>query len=182
MGRLIGKRPDDTRRIAKRVARYLEPGEQVLAGVHLQKPGTLSAAMESGTSAAVGATMGLPPSFPDDDPKEKRGWDKETGAAGIDAETAKRTHWVYLVLTSSRVLIVRRSRMLQWQARELIASWPLEEIERIEAPRNRGHITVHHVAGSFTFELPQAHKFLPQVYRDLPAIHEETAGKVERHR
>ena len=178
MGRLIGKRPDDTRPIAKRVARYLEPGEEVLAGVHLQQPGTMSAELQTGASAAVGATMALPPRLPDGDPEQERTWRRQADAAGLEEATVKRAHWVYLVLTSSRLLLLRRSRLLRWQPRELIAAWPVEEIERIEVPRNGAGLTIHHAGGSLTLELPQAHKFLPQVYRDLPAIHAEAAGKI----
>lgn len=177
MGRLIGKRPDDTRRIAGRIARYLEPGEQVLAGVHLQSPGTNAAAMSTATSGAASATVELPPTIGDGDPKKEREWRKQSGAAGIDEKTANRSNFVYLVLTSSRLLVVRRSRVLRWQPRELIAAWPLDAVERIEVPRNGDRITVHYSGGALTFELPQAHKFLPQVYRDLPSIHEEAVGQ-----
>lgn len=177
MGRLIGKRPDDTRRIAKRVDRFLKPGEEVLAGVHLQQPGTFSAEMQSGTSAAVGAAMDLPPTFPEDDPNQERTWRGQTGSVGIDEATAKRSMFVYLVITSSRLLILRRSRLLRWRPREVIAAWPLAEIERVEVPHNGERVTVRHGAGFLTFELPQTHKFLPQVYRDLPALHEQALAK-----
>lgn len=174
MGRLIGKRPDDTRLIAKRIAEHLEPGEHVLAGVQLQRPGTFTAELEAGVSGAVNANFDLPPNFRDADPAMEEAWREQTATARVDAETAKRAIWVYLVLTSSRLLLVRRSRLLRWRPREVIAAWPLEEIERIEVPRNGDRVTVHHgVAGSLDFELPQAHKFLPQVYRDLPSILEK---------
>lgn len=175
----MGKRPDDTARIAKRIAQHLEPGERVVAAVHLQKPGTLEAGMQVGASAAVGATMGLPPRFPDGDPGEERAWRDETTGAGLDEEAARKAHWVYLVLTSSRLLLIRRSRFLRWRPREVIAAWPLREIERIEVPRNGSAATIHHRAGALTFELPQAHKFLPQVYRDLPALHREAVAILE---
>lgn len=180
MGRLIGKRPDDTRRIARRISRFLEPGEQVLAAIHVQRPGTLSAGLQGGASGAVGATVDAPPTPPEADGKQSKAWQEQTERAGIGVEEARRSTRLYLVLTASRLMLVRRSRLLQWRPREVVAAWTLEEIDRIRVSPHRQAVTIDRGTGSMTFEFPVALKFLPDVYRELPTIHDHALNQGAR--
>lgn len=171
MGRLFGKRPDPTAGVSKGVRKYLAPEETVVAGVYLQRPGTATASLQGGASGAVGATVDLPPSVPRDLDPQTRDWFIQANELGIEMALAKRAVWLSVALTGSRLLLARRSRLTR-RHRELIGKWPIEQVERIEVPRNGSTVAIHMRDGNeLTLELPQAHRFLPQVYRDLPAIH-----------
>lgn len=178
MGRLIGKRPDPTGAIAKAVRDHLDPGERVLAGVYVQQPGTLGAEMSGGVNAGLAGALGTPISFSREPDPEHLTWLEQTGRLGVDEGVAKRSIYLSLALTSSRLLVLRRSRLTR-RTRELIAGWPLSEIDGLEVPRNREIIQVRVAGTVLTFELPHAHRFLPQVYRDLPKLFERA---VERPR
>ena len=65
MGRIFGRRPDRTAAIARGVKDILAPGEVVVAGVDVQTPGTLGAAMQGGASGAVAGAVGVPMTFSD---------------------------------------------------------------------------------------------------------------------
>lgn len=121
--------------------------------------------MEGATSGAVGATVGNAFSFSRDDPGP---WLRVTGEFGIEPGIARRAVWLTIVLTNERLLLVRRSRLTKG-LREVAGAWSLREIERIEVPRNGNSLTIHKPDAALRLELPHLHKFLPDVYRELPA-------------
>ena len=167
MGRFFGRRPDRTQAIGRAARRHLTTDEQVIAGVDVQRPGTTSAALQGGTSGAVGSAVGnLPPTFTGGE-MEASTWVVEATAAGIDERQARRIVWASLLLTSSRLMVLRRSR-LSGKVKEPIFEWPIDEVERIDVPRNGDSITIQLADRSIRFELPLDHKFLPAVYRELP--------------
>jgi hypothetical protein len=166
MGRLVGRRPDHTASIARALRSELAPGEQVVAGVYVQVPGVNEAAMSGGASGAVAAATGSGVAFRDVD-GDQPAWVAAAGAMGIAPDDARRMTWSALALTTSRLLVARRSRLTRRVA-GVVAAWPVGEIERIEVPRQREALTIHRGDRSLDFELPAAHKFLPDVYRELP--------------
>ena len=166
MGRLFGRRPDRTSAIARSLKQHLGPGERVLAGVDVQTPGTSRAALQSGASGATGAAVGnLPPSFGPDGP-ERAEWISEAIAMGIDPDDAGKVVWAVLALTSSRLILLRRSRLTR-RVTGVLADWHLDEIDRIEVPRRGQRLTVSSGGATLTFELALAHKFRPAVYDEL---------------
>jgi hypothetical protein len=165
MGRLMGRRPDPTLAIARAARRHLGPGEHVLAAIYAQRPGTLRAGLSGGASGAVGATAGLPPRLPDDE--DQGPWLRDAAQIGLDDAMARRTIWLAIALTQSRLLLLRRSRLTR-RPREVIAVWPLRDVDRIDVPRNGSVLTIHRAGAALRLDLPQAHRFLPEVYRDLP--------------
>ncbi|HLV58307.1 MAG TPA: hypothetical protein VKY81_05480 [Natronosporangium sp.] len=72
-----------------------------------------------------------------------------------------------VALTPSRLLLVRRSRLTR-RPREVVAAWPVLEVDRVEVPRNGSTLTIHRAGAALSLEPPQAHRSLPDVYRDLP--------------
>lgn len=165
MARLMGRRPDPTPRMARAARRHLPHGETVLAGVQVQRPGTLQAALAGGVSGATGTTPGLLPRLTDDD----RSWVRAAAEFGIDPPLAQRAIYLALVLTPSRLLLLRRSRLTR-RVREPLAVWPVADVDRIEVPRGGGTLTIHRAGAALRLELPLAHRFLPEVYRELPAL------------
>ncbi len=168
MGRIFGRKPDKTRSIARFAARYLPDGEEVLAGVDVQTPGTWAEAMQASADAGVSAATGVYTfSVADDD--KRSGWQPEAGAAGIDPTVARRLVFATLALTPERLLLLRRSKPTR-RLIDMVTQWPLDQIERIEVPRQSERLTIHFTDSSLTWELPFARKFLPAVYDELPKL------------
>ncbi len=169
MGRLMGRRPDPTRSVSRAVRRLLVPGEPVLAAVHVQRPGVFRASLLAGASGAIRGAIGstLAPRVPDDD-GAREAWLTEAKEFGLARDIAEKSAYLTVVLTPGRVLLMRRSP-LTLRPKEVIAAWSVLDIERIEVPRNGSRLILHKADTSLAFELPQAHKFLPDVYRELPA-------------
>ena len=172
MGRFIGRRPDETPRIARRVATHLNPGEQVLAGIYLQRPGTRSAAMGGGSSAAVTGAIGghaFGVAGEDDHDRRRLGsWIEQCAALGVDEPAAKRTIYAALVVTDARALVVRRSSLTR-RLGELVLASPIDAAA-VEVPRGGSELTLLVGGSPLRFELPQEHRFLPDVYRELPRL------------
>lgn len=168
MGRLMGRRPDPTPHVARAARRLLAPGEPVLAAVHVARPGTGQAELLAGASGAVrGAIQStLPPRIQGDDGFDE--WLRQATGFGLAPDIARKAIHLTVVLTPGRVLLVRRSSLTR-RPKEVIAAWSVLDIDRIEVPRNGNRLTLHRDGASLTLELPQAHRFLPDVYRDLPA-------------
>src|SRR5690606_27193882 len=134
MGRFFGRRPDRTPAMARFRRSHLEPGERVIAGGGVETPGTAGAAQEGGTSGAVGAAVGnLPPAVGRDDGQRAAGLDEAT-AMGIDPGIARSLVHCAVVLTSARLIVLRRSSLTRRLDRIAFA-WPVEEVDRIEVPR-----------------------------------------------
>lgn len=169
MGRLMGRRPDETERIARRAAQFLDVNERVIAGVYLQRPGTTEAQLEGGSSAAVTAAVGVTAyTIPGDDgPRE---WVQRLESFGVDPGVARRAIRIALVLTDSRLLLLRRGSTLTWRLPEVVAAWSLSDVDEVRVPRNGSTLVLVAGGRELVLELPQAHKFLPQVYRDLPKL------------
>ena len=138
----------------------------MLAGVQVQRPGTLQAALAGGVSGATGTTPGLLPRLTDDD----RSWVRAAAEFGIDPALAQRAIYLALVLTPSRLLLLRRSRLTR-RVREPLAVRPVADVDRIEVPRGGRHPhDPPRRGGAAGLELPLAHRFLPEVHRELPAL------------
>lgn len=174
MGRLIGKRPDATAAIAKAIRGHLQPGEQVLAGVYVQRPGTTNAQAAGGSSAGIAGALGTGPTFRHGRDGTDERWLAQTAALGLEVDVARRSVFLSLALTTSRLLLVRRSRLTR-RPREAIAAWPIPELDGIAVPRNGSTLVIRRAADELILELPQAHRFLPQVYRDIPELFRRTA-------
>lgn len=169
MGRLFGRRPDRTAAIARALRRHLAPGEVVLAGVDVQTPGTMRAALQGGTSGATGAAVGnLPPKFGPDGPERAR-WIDEATAMGIDADAAGKVVWAAVALTSTRLIVLGRSR-LRRRVTGILAAWPVEEIDRVEVPRREQRLTISRAGRELTFEIALGHKFRPATYDELATL------------
>lgn len=182
MGRLFGRRPDPTPAIRRAVNRFLEPGEEVLAGVYVQSPGTNEAAMEASASAGINSAIGFHGAkFSSDDTGKK--WTEDVVRShGIDPDVARRTVFVTVALTNSRVLLIRRSRVTRRRGREVFASWPLAEVERIAVPRGGSTLRIIRGDAELRFELPLAIKFLDKVYTELPRLFERAQADLDRSR
>lgn len=169
MGRFFGRRPDPTPAVRRALRRrFLDPGEEVLAGVHVQRPGTRMAQLSVGTSAGLGSAVAS------DSVTLPRGGRREWEAAeprleGIDPAAAARTIWATLALTTSRLLLVRNSWVTR-RPRQVLASWRLGDIDRIVVPRGGRSLSIVRRGEEVRFELPLDHRFLPDVYRELPAL------------
>lgn len=166
MGRFFGRRPDRTAAIARGVKDILAPGEVVVAGVDVQTPGTLGAAMQGGASGAVAGAVGVPMTFSDAGDAEHSGWAGEAVAMGVAPDAVHNLVFASLVLTTSRLILLRRSKATR-QIKEPVYEWPVSEIDRIEVPKAAQRLTIHRGDRSLTFELAQAHKFRPAVYGEL---------------
>lgn len=161
---LLSRYPDDTEMIARRIADYLEPGETVLAAVFVQSPGTNSAGLEAGLGN-YGAH------FYDEDERNVL-WMKQTETLGIDPKLAKRASKLVVAVTTSRLLLVRRGSVTG-RMRELLAAWPAGELDRVAVPRRGNSLRIFGEGAELKFELPNEHRFIAQVYRDLPDIFSE---------
>lgn len=169
MGKFFGKRPDRTTQIARAIASELTPSESVLAGVHVQRPGTTASAVAGGASGAVAGALSAPMTFPDGGGAGADTWRREAEQAGSDSDGVAKAIWLILVITTERVLLIRRSR-LSGRPKGILAEWPLSHVEGIRVPRNGTSVHVVLQGTSLELELPLAHGFLPDVYRKLPAL------------
>ena len=174
---VVGRGRDRTASIARAIGRMLEPGERVLAAVTLNSPGTNEAAMAGGASGGVAGALGAPVTFPPGQSRTHQTWLVESAAVGIDTALAARTVALHLAITSRRVILVRRSRLLA-RPRELLASWPLAQAD-VKVPRGGSHVDVWVGEHRVRLELPKAHKFLPDVYRQLPKIRQSALSELE---
>lgn len=166
MGRYFGRRPDRTEAYARAVRGALGPGEEVVAGVDVQTPGTTSAALQGGLSAGTAGAIGSTAvTFRDGEDSPDR-WSVEAVAMGLDLEAARPVVWAGVVLTSSRLLLVLRSRFTR-RVTGVVGHWPVAEIDRIEVPRRSRRLTVHRGGRQLTFELALDHRFRPSVYDEL---------------
>lgn len=150
MGRLVGMRPDRTAAIARALRALLQQGENVLAAVEVQSPG--AGVQEESTGLQ----------------RKRALWREQVIALGIDSRYGERPAWLYLALTDRRVILAQRSR-LTGSVRELLGAWPLQQLTALEVPRSGTTATLGFGERELRLELPQAHRFLPEVYRELPA-------------
>lgn len=184
MGRFFGRRPDPTPAIRRALRRrFLELDEEVLAGVYVQRPGTNRAAAGGAGHAGVSATTGVYAAS-SGSKEEDRKW-LEWGAAartlpGVDPVVAKRTIFLTLALTDTRLLLVRRSRVLRGRHREVFASWLLTDIDHINVARGGSTLSVVRGNDSLAFELPLSLKFLDRVYVELPALFDSAQTHARR--
>ena len=150
MGRLVGVRPDRTDAIAKALRAQLQPGERVLAAVEVQTPG----------AGVQEESAGLQ--------RKRELWREQVLELGIDSRHGERPAWLYLALSDQRVIVAQRSR-LTGGVRGLLGAWPLQQLTALEVPRSGTTATLAFGERELRLELPQAHRFLPEVYRELPA-------------
>jgi len=135
------------------VRHLLVDGEVVVAGVELGLAGLAAASL--GAAATAGDSA---PSFRHDaELARSKAQAEDAGAKGVR---------FYLVLTDSRLLLVRRSVL--GRAREAALDVGVEEVEAIRS-RPQSHLVVVELADGRRIELetPKAFKFLPDVYREL---------------
>src|SRR5690625_2451517 len=136
MGRFFGRRPDPTPTIRRALRRrFLALDEKVLAGVYVQRPGTNHAAIGGAGNAGVSATTGVyaASSGGQDEDGKWLEWGAAAGnLPGVDPVVAKRAIFLTLALTDTRLLLVRRSRVLRGRHREVFASWLLTEIDYLK--------------------------------------------------
>lgn len=150
---------DATKRMEKWLGGRLGSDEVVLAGVSAHREGTTSAAMLGATSAILGAEAGSGVSFRDVPDRD--------GGAG-DGQAAL-SPYLYLVLTSRRVLVVRRSAL--GRPKDVAFEAPVEAVDALRLKPSAGRLELLlHGGHALTFETPKAPKFLPEVYRRLPAL------------
>ena len=133
---------------------------------------THSAEVKGATSGAVtgaiGGTAYGPGREDAEDRADRAGWVAQCEALGVDRALAERTIHSALVLTTARVLVVRRSSLTR-RLGEPIGAWPVTEAH-VDVPRGEQTLTLRVGDAPLRFELPQAHRFLPDVYRELPAL------------
>lgn len=169
---VLARYPDDTTMIARRIAHYLEPGETVLAAVFVQSPGTISAQIQGGTSAAGSAALGHYGGDSPGDDKRHALWKQQFEQLGIDPELAQRTTKVVVAVTTSRLLLVRRGGATG-RMRELLVAWPAGEVDRVTVPRRGNSLRIFRDGNELRCELPNEHRFIADVYRELPGIFAE---------
>ena len=174
MGRFFGRRPDPTPAVRRALRRrFLDLDEEVLAGVFVQRPGTNSAATSGAGDAGVSATTGVyaASSGGQDEDGKWLEWGAAAGnLPGVDPVVAKRAIFLTLALTDTRLLLVRRSRVLRGRHREVFASWLLMEIDQIKVPSRGSTLSITRGSVDLVFELPLNLKFLDPVYVELPTI------------
>lgn len=178
MGRFHGKRPDRTATIAKRVARWLEPGEVVLAGIDVQSPGTHSAGFAGASGGAHAGAAGSPMTFSGAGADQHRRWVHQAEQVGLDPEAAHTSIWMHLVLTSRRLLLIRCSRLTR-RPLDVLGAWPVGDVEAIVVPRGGSSTTITVGGNELRLELPHSQKFLPDVYRELPARWADARGAAD---
>jgi hypothetical protein len=128
--------PDFTRRVARRAAGDLQPGEAVLRAVVAQPPGSLTRGInEPGGNLVSGLRQGR---------RDKREHGAE--AAGLAAAVPPRN--VYLTLTDRRLLVHTMSVLGSPKA--LAAALPLDRLARLtlDQQRNSGILLVRFADGT----------------------------------
>lgn len=152
---------DATKRVRRRLAGRLGPDETLLAAVSVHRKGTTETALQGGVSGAVAAAAGGGVRFVDPEPAAADG-----GRSAVALDVGP---YLYLALTSRRVLVLRRSAF--GRMREVAFEVPVGEVaelalkpgsDRVELALRRG--------GALAFDTPKAPRFLPEVYRRLPVL------------
>lgn len=180
MGRFFGRRPDPTPAVRRALrGRVLPADEDVLAGVYVQRPGTDQAARDVATSAAIGSSTGIHgATF---STQGGAAWDRwaqdAVGPHQAGAAAHRSAIWFVLAVTTKRLVLVRRSRLTR-RPRDIFAAWPLTDVDRIVVPRGSSTLRIVRGETELLLELPLAHKFLPEVYRELPAILDRARAEV----
>lgn len=156
----------------------------MLAGVYVQRPGTNHATIGGAGNAGVSATTGVYAASSGNKEEDSK-WLKWGTAAeklpGVDPVVVKRTIFLTLALTDTRLLLVRRSRVLRGRHRELFASWLLTEIDQIKVPRGGSTVSIARGSANLVFELPLSLKFLHRVYVELPSLFERVRTHAPRN-
>lgn len=155
---------DATKRLRRRLARQLHPDETVLAAVSVHREGTTTAALLGARAASTPGSA-----FKYDVPTSERNrWAESAGNAGP---------YLYLAVTSRRVVVVRRSVL--GRARDIVFEAPLGQVRSLAMkPNNAGHVELELSDDRvLLFETPKAPKFLPEVYRRLPDLLAEAKGR-----
>lgn len=170
MGRFAGRRPDPTNGLARAVRGHLEPGEEVRAGIFAQRPGTFSAALEGAAGGATAGALDAPMSFRSDrGDADAVEWSEQLVRLGAPSDLARRTVHAAVVLTSDRLLVLRRSNLTR-RVKGLVLALPVQTVETIEVSTRSSDLLIRCPDGFVHLELPQAHRFLPEVYRELPRL------------
>lgn len=148
---------DATKHLRRRLAGKLRPDETLLAAVSVHREGTTAAALD-GISAAIAADQTTSVSFRETSAPDRRG--------GPQIDTGP---YLYLALTSRRVLVVRRSAL--GLARDVVFEAPIGEVDALGL-RPRSSAVELRLSGDRVLELetPKAPRFLPEVYRRLPDL------------
>lgn len=184
MGRFFGRRPDPTPAIRRALRRrFLDLDEKVLAGVYVQRPGTNSAALGGAGNAGVSASTGIYSVSwgSEDEDHEWLEWGMAAGnLPGVDPVVAKRTIFLSVALTDTRLLLVRRSRVLRGRHREVFASWLLTEIDYLKVARGGNTLSIARGGAALVFEFPLSVKFLDRVYVELPALFDKAKAHARR--
>lgn len=182
LAKAFGRWGDDTEKIARQISGFLDPGEEVLAAVYVQRPGTRSARIQGGasgaTAGAIGADTGNFAFSIRDGAAEPATTGQKHGAAGVDPRRGREAIKLIFALTPARALLVGRS-YLTGRVGDLLAAWPLREIEEVNVPQNGNSLRIVVAGTEVHCELPNDHRFIAQVYRDLPRIFAEARGALE---
>lgn len=174
IAKAFGRWGDDTATITRRIAHHLAPEEEVLAAVYVRRPGTAGASLEAGTRGAISSAAGADGGVTSvraartDDPAFLR-WIRQAESFGLEAQVARRAIKLIVAVTSTRLLLLRQA-YASGRVRELIAAWALSDIEKIAVPRGSASLTIYRAGSELRLELPNAHRFLAPVYRDLPNV------------
>lgn len=154
---------DLTAAVTTRIRDTLGPGERVLAGIAVDLEGTTAAALDMGTSAAVGSAVGGHSVRVGSHAPELPGA-KE--AAGTDA-----TPRMVLALTSTRLLLLKRRPF--GIVGPVVLDVPLAEVTGLTMSKRSQKVVLATARGTVPLELPRAWKFLPPVYASVPALFEQ---------
>ena len=169
LAKAFGRWGDDTAKIARGVAQHLDPDEEVLAAVYVQRPGTRSAGVQGGVNAGSAAAVGHDAATFSGGDERRVLWVDQADSVGIEPRLASRTIKFVVAVTTSRLLLVRRGYGTG-RMRELLAAWPAGDLDRVAVPRGGNSLRIFRHGVELRCELPNEHRFIAQVYRDLPGI------------
>jgi hypothetical protein len=164
---------DATKRMRRRLAGRLHDDETLLAAVSVHRTGTTAAGLR-GATAAIGGGPAAGVAFrADEDADAARAGDgRGSGPAGASP-------YQYLVLTSRRVMVVRRS--VFGRARDVVFEVPVERVTALQLRPGVGEVELRLADGrTLAFETPKAPRFLPEVYRRLPGLLAGARGPAPR--
>jgi len=162
----VTAKADPTGRIARAVRGLLEPGEDVVLAVKVQRPGTHSAQLEGAATGAISGATDTPYAARGGTDPDHARWLEQAVSLGIAPEAAQRVIHLFLVITSSRVLLVRRSRLMG-RAQELIAAWPRTSLRASKITATSHTVQLEVDGAPLHLELPKAAKHLPAAYREI---------------